>query len=180
MKISRLLLMMALAGALAAVTIACSSSGDSVTASAGQGVLSVRVHDDPSDQIDQAWITFTGVNAIAVDGTRVAVSGSDLLGDPIDLAALIDGNEEELAAGTVPAGDYARVELVISAVELVLDDGTTVNLPVIGSGFALLVDATFQVVEGDETVLRVDIPLTTFQPGPGGSWQMNIGGVTAR
>ncbi len=179
MKFSKVMLLSLFAIGLAVATFSCSSSGDSVTAPAGQGVLSVRVHDDPSDQIDQAWITFTGVNAVAADGTRVEVTGSDLMGDPIDLAALINGNEEELAVGTVPAGNYARVELIISSVELVLTDGTTVNLPMVGTGFALVVDATFEVVEGDETVLRVDIPLTSFTVGPNG-WQINAGSASAR
>jgi len=146
--------------ALMFLGLACSDS-ESDPLGAGQGQLTVTVHDQAAPSIAEAWVTFVAVQAIRAGGGFEDVAGVTL-GSPVDLATLVNGNTATLAAGSLPAGDYTGLAISVSAVTLVLDDGSSID-PLSGAtGLAVQVPIAFTVVEGKDTAVSVDFPLSAF------------------
>lgn len=153
MKRSHRFLMVISMAVLLIGTAACSGS-DSPTSAANQGQLRVVVHDEPSQQITEAHVTFSSVQARMTDGTLVDLSGA--VPTTIDILTLTGGATFELAADAVPAGDYDALIVTISAVSLTLADGTTVDITLPGDGTEAVIPESFSVVEGQSTVITLD------------------------
>jgi hypothetical protein len=159
--------------------IACSSSDSSIDPTGqgqGQGTLTVRVHDQAAPGIAEAWLTFEAVQAVSTSGSFEDVQGVGLQ-TPINLAELVNGNDAMLAAGALPAGSYTGLRISVSAITLVLDDGSTVDVLNGSFGIEIVVAVDFTVTEGQDTSLSVDIPLSAFQYN-GGFWTFDPASVT--
>jgi hypothetical protein len=162
---------------LVMLAIACSSSGaldDPLTD--GQGTLTVRVHDQAAPGITEAWITFVAVQAVGVAGNFEDVQGV-ALNTPVNMAELTGGQDVMLAAGTLPAGEYGGLRLSLSAITLRLDDGTDVDVLRGSFGVEVQVAIGFSVVEGQDTALGVDFPMSAFELD-GGNWTFDPTRVT--
>ncbi len=172
---SRLGLMAGL-GLLLLLGFSCTDSADDPLG-AGQGQLTVRVHDQASPAIAEAWVTFAAVQAVRADGGFEDVDGVSL-GTPVNLATLTSGNTVTLASGALPDGSYSGIWLSVSAVTLVLDDGSSVDPLSPALGVAARVPVDFTVDAGQETSIAVDFPLSAFSFN-GSLWTFDPGLVVA-
>jgi len=162
---------------LVLLAIACSTSDsldDPLTD--GQGSLMVRVHDQAAPGIAEAWITFVAVQAVGASGNFEDVQGV-ALNTPLNMAELTEGQDVMLAAGALPAGEYSGLRLSLSAITLRLDDGSDVDVLGGSFGVEVRVGVGFNVVEGQETSLGVDFPMSAFGSN-GGNWTFDPTHVT--
>lgn len=160
MKDSRLGVVLGLLAVLL-LGFACSTDTADDPLGSGQGRLAVEVHDQPSASIAEAWVTFAAVQAVPEGGGFEDVGGVEL-GTPINIAELTDGRSVTIAAGALPAGSYTGLRLSVSAVTLVLDDDSDVDPLAPAQGVVVAVPVAFTVVEGQDTALSVDFPLSAF------------------
>ncbi len=161
-----------------AMIAGCSDSADDPTSSlpAGFGTLTVNVHDATADDIESANVTFESVQAIAADGTLHDVGGM-MLGQPVDLATLINGNEVTLASDALPMGDYVGLRLTVSAVALTFSNGDPPAQLALPGGLAFQIMTSFSVGEAGDTVITLDVPLGSFQP-VGDNWMFDTSAIT--
>ena len=127
-RLALMTLTLALALILSALT-ACSHDG-----LAGNGTVQVFLTDAPLD--------LNGVSAVNVTVSELSLRTQDdadgnserltlIGGDPwtVNLLDYRDGNTVLMAAGDVPAGEYAKIRLEVIAAELVMDDDGDPNTP---------------------------------------------------
>jgi hypothetical protein len=138
--------------------------GGSATArlDGGRGRIEIHLTDAPIDLSDIAsvLVTLTGVIVYPADSDP---SGAELDAGPIllsahpqsfDLLTLTGGATELLAAGEVPAGDYARIRLEVSEASLVWRDGRVEPLRITPG--KVDVPIRFHVARGDTTGVTLD------------------------
>ena len=161
-----------------ALIAGCSDSGNDPTGSlpAGFGTLTVNVHDATADDIETANVTFDSLQAIAADGTLHDVAGA-MLGQPVDLATLINGNELTLASDALPMNDYVGLRLTVSAVALSFSNGDPPAQLALPGGLTFQIMTDFTVGETGETVITLDVPLGSFQL-VGSNWMFDTSAIT--
>jgi hypothetical protein len=152
---------------LAAVAASgCSDSGSmSVSAGTGRvrmvmggpvaaaGAVSAATLDD-GRRIDSATIALSSVLARNMDGELVDVS-IDLPVD-VDLVDLLQGRTVELPIGSLPVATYDQLVVVIRSLEVVLSDGTDIDVTPPGGGWTAIVRTEpFEVVEGQVTTVNL-------------------------
>ena len=174
-RIHVLLIVVALGVALVA---GCSDSDSDPTGNlpAGAGTLTVNIHDTTADDIESAMVTFESLQAIAADGTLHDVAGP-MLGQPVDLATLINGNEVTLANDALPMGDYVGLRMTVSAVALTFSNGDPPAQLALPGGLSFQVMTSFSVAEQGDTVITLDVPLGSFQLA-GGNWMFDTSAIT--
>jgi hypothetical protein len=150
---------------IAAVFTACGGSGggsSSGSAAPASGSVAVMLADGPLDELKQLNIWITKVSLLRADnGREVVVFEDDLPGLEVDILNyrnydyLLTVNQE------VPVGTYNKVRLEVSNVEAVggdcdaVNNGIEIKLP--SGKIDLNPRGTFQVVEGEALVIRLDI-----------------------
>lgn len=121
------------ATAVALATYACSSN--SPTAPSGSGTLNLRITDSPFSDADAVLVTFSEVTAHRSDSTsadswsRVPFAAAEAGGTAptsrtCDLKKL-ETAQDVLGVGTLPAGQYTMLRLVVSSAALYFDNPST-------------------------------------------------------
>lgn len=106
-----------------------------------------------------ANVTFASVLARNVDGELVDL-GMDLP-TTVDIIAMEEGGRTvTLPDGELPPATYDQIVVVMTAVEGVLNDGTTITVTPPGGGWTAIVPVCpFDVVEGETAVVGLTLPV---------------------
>jgi hypothetical protein len=130
--------------------------------------------DEPSrgdrflERLESANVTLASLLARNTDGVLVDLDMD--LPQTIDLKALLGGEEVTLPAGTLPAGDYDQLVVVMTELELTFLDGGKIALTPPGGGWTSIVRvAPFTVTDGEDAVIELEFRM-------GGAFK-EIGGV---
>ncbi len=75
----------------------------------------------------------------------------------VDLLTLVEGRTVTLSSGALPPGDYDALEVTVTAVRLVTEEGAEFSRE-FPAGLKIAVPVEFTVVEGQETVVTLDFP----------------------
>jgi hypothetical protein len=127
------------------------ASGTTAAATTAGGVAA-----DHGGGVTAANITISGASARTTDGTWVPLQGSFPM--TVDLIALAtSGNNVTFPPDIVPEGHYDAIQITITAVNLTLQDGTTVAITPPGTGWDVVIQVSFDVVAGQETVVHLKL-----------------------
>lgn len=120
-----------------------------------QGSLTLLIGDGPLDEVDEVNITITEIILLGDDGQQTIFDGEV---GPINLLEL-QNVTELLFDGEVPAGDYSKIRLRISALEVV-DNGVAeaVQLPANGR-IDLNPQGSFNISPNEDLVVQIDFDL---------------------
>jgi hypothetical protein len=132
-----------------------SSEGGSPSGTAQTGTVAVFVKDGPADQFEHIWVTITQVELLPVSGSPVVIYDNPS-GCRIDI--LDHRNEDFLLKihRSVPAGQYSKIRLRVSDIELAPASPTTeVKLP--SGKIDLNPREPFTVAPGGTLSIRLDI-----------------------
>ena len=114
-------------------------------------------HDHARRFFQSANVIFSSILARNLDGVLVDVTMA--LPDTVDVL-LLDGKEVTLPDGELPPGTYDQVVVVMTAVEGVTHDGTTITITPPGGGWTAIVPiCPFVVEEGATTVVGLKLML---------------------
>lgn len=135
---------------------ACGGGGGSDAPATGD--VAVVFTDGPTDEYDRILITMTGMTLIGSDGQVALYDGEAVTFDLLDM-----GDWADLAFNTkVLAGEYSKIRLFISDIELIDSDAVTdgrekiTNLPANGK-IDLNPRGTFEVSPDWTTVIKLDL-----------------------
>src|SRR5262249_3978877 len=130
--------------------------GASSAQAATAGTSSPTVMADGSGRtIQSAAITLSSILARTTDGKLTDVTMA--LPATVDLVALIQGGTVDLPGGSLPAGSYDQIVVVIKTLHVVLSDGTAVDVTPPGGGWTAIVPTQpFDVVDGQVTTVHLD------------------------
>jgi hypothetical protein len=151
--------------------IGCSSNSDGGVLSPDTGQLSVEIHDHPTPEIAECWITIDAVHARHRDAEWVHIAGS--YPHHFDLNQLQGGQTRALGSHSVPADDYDRIRIHMTAAHLVLSDGEEVDVPLPDGGLHIDVPMgrRCEVVGGSGAHVSIDFRIpTSFQHHADESW----------
>jgi len=121
-------------------------------------------HDrDALSQLSEAKITVTSVEAHQAEGSWVVVDAG--LPATIDLIELLEaGSSVSFPPDSIPEESYDALQLRVAKVELKLKNGTPVEIPSTGGGWAVRVPVGFTVVPGEIVTIHLDLRCdTSFQ-----------------
>ena len=166
--------------ALAVLALLSACSHDSASTDARRGTVKVTLTSAPLSTVTAplsgtsgtaSWSGDDGGSSILAKLQNVNVTFSDLLarnldGDLVemsiglpqivDLIPLINGQQVSLPMGTLPAGTYDQLVVVITFVELVFTDGGKIALTPPGGGWTKIVAVEpFEVIDGQTTTIEL-------------------------
>jgi hypothetical protein len=99
-------------------------------------------------------VTFSDLLARNLDGDLVELTVD--LPKIVDLIPLINGQQVSLPTGTLPAGTYDQLVVVITFVEFVFNDGGKIALTPPGGGWTKIVAVEpFEVIDGQTTTIEL-------------------------
>ncbi|MGH9386827.1 MAG: DUF4382 domain-containing protein [Vicinamibacterales bacterium] len=103
-------------------TLVTSACGDTPTSPGGRGTLNIRITDSPFSDARAFLVTFTEVSANRDDqGWKSLAFAGGASSRTCDLKKL-NGAQDLLGTGALPAGHYRQIRLQISAATLYFDD----------------------------------------------------------
>jgi hypothetical protein len=173
MKLRSTIVMPLLAIGLALLAGACSSNSPSNDGSKGSlavtmgatrapaaGVQAATTdHEGDGDALSHfkaATMTISSVEARNTDGTWVVIDTG--LPATVDLLALLTaGNSVTLPADLVPEGQYNAIQIVITKVDLTLQDDTQISITPPGAGWTVQIPVDFSVVAGQATTVNLNL-----------------------
>jgi hypothetical protein len=153
-------------GAGGRVSIVLSSSGETVASTASSALTGGAVatfdedddqdHDDVCTAPQAASVTFSSILARTLDGVLVDVTID--LPVTVDLLALVNGKEATLPAGSLLAGTYDQIVVVMTQLEVTLASGTKIAVTPPGGGWTAVVNVAppFTVTDGEITPVALD------------------------
>jgi Domain of unknown function (DUF4382) len=112
---------------LAAAGIAAACGGDSVVSPSGNGRLSLMIKDSPYSDAKALLVTFSDVTAHrSGEGgfTKIPFGENGAQTRTCDLKKLVDA-QDVLGVGSLSAGHYTQVRLVVSSATLYFDEIST-------------------------------------------------------
>jgi hypothetical protein len=121
--------LMVLLVAMMTVLAGCGGGGGESASSPGTaqtGTVAVFVKDGPSDEFAQIWVTITQVELLPVSGSPVVIYDNPS-GCRIDI---LDYRDEDFLLKihrSVPAGQYSKIRLQVSDIELVPTAASTIG-----------------------------------------------------
>lgn len=132
--------------------------GGSSPTAAQTGSVAIFVKDGPSDEFAQIWVTITQVELLPVSGSPVVIYDNPS-GCRIDI---LDYRDEDFLLKihrSVPVGQYSKIRLQVSDIELVPKSGSTLDIEVkLPSGkIDLNPRDPFTVTPGGTLSIRLDI-----------------------
>ncbi|MGM0552338.1 MAG: DUF4382 domain-containing protein [Pseudomonadota bacterium] len=141
------------------------SGGDtgSVQASGDSGSVAVLITDAPTDVYDEIRVTFTRISLLPredSDDAEAVVLFEDADGETLDLLQLRDHAELFTVQEDVPVGDYEKVRMEVSGVELVdldTDPETRVSARLPGDRLDLVPRAPLAVSDDNTLYLELDV-----------------------
>ena len=114
-------------------------------------------HDGDGDHrmLQAANVTFTSILARNLDGQLIDVSIE--LPATVDLLAMRDGDRNvELPIGVLPPGIYDQLVVVMSQVELILMNGTSIAITPPGGGWTVIIPVCpFEVIDGATATVQL-------------------------
>ena len=117
-------------------------------------VSAATLTDGDGRRIDSATIALSSILARNLDGELVDVSIE--LPIDVDLIDLLQGRTVELPIGSLPVATYDQLVVVIRSLEVVLSDGTDIDVTPPGGGWTAIVRTEpFDVVEGQVTTVNL-------------------------
>jgi hypothetical protein len=121
------------------------------------------------DRLETAEVTFASLLARNLDGELIGIDMD--LPQTVDLKALLAGEETSLPAGSLPAGEYDQLVVVITQVNLTWPDGGALALTPPGGGWTSIVRVTgFTVTDAEPTTIELQFRL-------GGAFRESSGAV---
>ena len=106
------------------------------------------------ERVETATVTLASLLARNVNGELIDLDMD--LPTTIDLKALANGNQTTLPAGTLPAGDYDQLVVVMTQVELTYINGGAISLTPPGGGWTSIVRvAPFTIVDGQDATIEL-------------------------
>jgi len=166
MKHARFSLVVLAAALLAAA--GCDSGNAVVATGQGQVQLVVSAAAQPmaatttlsggdAPRLRSAYVTFSDIVARSIEGQFVDLDAP--FPASVDILQVAAGREISLPAGVLPPGTYDQLVVVISGVELLTENGTSIVVTPPGGGWTRIVrvQEPFVVVEGQATtvILRI-------------------------
>jgi len=107
------------------------------------------------ERLETANVTIASLLARNTDGQLIDLDMD--LPQTIDLKALLDGGNTTLPAGTLPAGDYDQLVVVMTKLDLTFIDGGALALTPPGGGWTSIVRvAPFTVADGQDTTIELN------------------------
>lgn len=136
-----------LIAALVVLLAGCASSD-------GTGRFALHVTDAPDDIGDFSFlnVTVSKIELTAKDGGKRELDPATAT---FDLTKLVSGNTTTLFNGTVPVGNFTRLDLSLADALGTLQDGSRVEVQV-PSG-RIFLNTAFEIAEGQETSFLFDI-----------------------
>lgn len=129
------------------------SAGAAQAATSGS-VSPTTLTDGDGRQIESAVITLSSVLARNLDGALIDVAID--LPATVDLIGLLQGRTVELPMGSLPAGSYDQLVIVIRSLHVALSDGTQIEVTPPGGGWTAVVPTEpFEVAEGTVTTVNL-------------------------
>ncbi len=114
----------------------------------------VALSEQGGPQIQAASVTLSSILARNLEGQLIDIAMD--LPVTFDLVALAQGQTVELPMGSLPAGSYDQLVVVIRAVSVTLADGTVVEVTPPGGGWTAIVRTDpFDVAEGTTTTVQL-------------------------
>jgi hypothetical protein len=114
----------------------------------------MTLDDGTGRMITSATISLSAIEARNLDGQLVPVTVA--LPMDVDLVALIQGGTVDLPDGSLPAGTYDQIVVVIRSLHVVLSDGTQIDVTPPGGGWTVIVPTVeFDVVAGQVTTVQL-------------------------
>ena len=105
-------------------------------------------------RVETANVTLSSLLARNVNGELIDLDMD--LPATIDLKALANGNQTTLPSGTLPAGDYDQLVVVMTQVELTFINGGAISLTPPGGGWTSIVRvAPFTIVDGQDATIEL-------------------------
>jgi hypothetical protein len=122
----RVMLASAVALVVAAVAFTASCGGKSPANPTGTGNLSMMITDSPFTDAKAVFVTFSEVK-VSTDGTdwQTINFADSATSRTCDLKKLTDGAQDVLGVGTLLAGHYTQVRLVVSGATVYFDNEST-------------------------------------------------------
>ena len=132
-----------------------STDGDDDDDDDGEGSSSGRRF---LDRLETAEVTFASLLARNLDGELIGIDMD--LPQTVDLKALLAGEEMTLPAGSLPAGEYDQLVVVLTKVDLTWQDGGALSLTPPGGGWTSIVRvAPFTIVDGQAATIELEFRL---------------------
>ena len=107
-----------------AVAAACSGNNSPSAPSAGTGTLSVRLTDSPFSDAKAVLVTFSSVRAHRTDSDWTTVPFAGGAGSRTCDLKKLQGPNDVLGSGALPAGQYEQVRLVVQSAALFFDNAS--------------------------------------------------------
>ena len=110
------------------------------------------------DRLETAEVTIASLLARNLDGQLIGIDMD--LPQTVDLKALLAGEETSLPAGSLPAGEYDQLVVVLTQVNLTWPDGGALSLTPPGGGWTSIVRvAGFTVADAEPTTIELQFRL---------------------
>jgi hypothetical protein len=151
------IVMSATGGALASVAADARPDGGAVATGASSASASSRSHDGcaPGQALQAAGVTFSSILARTLEGILTGVTID--LPVTVDMLSLANGQDATLPIGFLPPGTYDQIVVVMTKVEVTLQDGMKIAITPPGGGWTAVVPVAqpFTVVEGETTTITL-------------------------
>jgi hypothetical protein len=113
-------------------------------------------HDRPNPYFESANVTFTSILARNLEGVLLNIDMD--LPATVDVITMEGGREITLPDGDLPPGTYDQVVVVMSQVQGMTHDGTTITIDPPGGGWTAIVPVCpFDVADGETSVIGLQL-----------------------
>ena len=156
MSLRTLTLSLSLLMAASLILVGCSSDPDGGVLASDTGQLTIEIHDHPTPEIAECWITIDAMHARRQHGEWMPVAGN--YPHHFDLMQLQGGLTRVLGSASVPAENYDHIRLRLTSAHLVMADGEEVDVPLPDGGLQIPVPMgrRCEVTRGSEAHVSMD------------------------
>lgn len=124
---------------------------DGASAARERRTLEIRLHDGPTDEVDEVWLSIASVEVEVVDGWRVVGGAVEL-----ELLSLTDGLYETIGLADLEPGEYGQVRMHLADAWVVMEgERRALTIPSVDRTGVKIVSG-FTVPECGSVVLDAD------------------------